>query len=98
MAWCRTDMKMVLSYCLYPRVLEDFIRHREEYSDISRMDTHVFFQGLEPGETTELTIEDGKTLIIKFIGLGELNDDGTNVIFELNGMRREITVPEKMPR
>lgn len=90
------DMKMVLSYCLYPRVLEDFIRHREEYSDISRMDTHVFFQGLEPGETTELTIEDGKTLIIKFIGLGELNDDGTrNVIFELNGMRREITVPEK---
>jgi pyruvate carboxylase len=89
------DMKMVLSYCLYPRVLVDFIKHREEFSNISRMDTHVFFQGLAPGETTELTIEDGKTLIIKFIGLGELNDDGTrNVIFELNGMRREITIPE----
>ncbi|MGI6226255.1 MAG: pyruvate carboxylase, partial [Peptococcales bacterium] len=88
--------KAVLSYCLYPRVLEDFLKHQEEYSDISRMDTNVFFQGLEPGDTTELSIEDGKTLIIKFINLGELNDDGTrNVIFELNGVRREITVPEK---
>ncbi|NLT95272.1 MAG: pyruvate carboxylase, partial [Clostridia bacterium] len=90
------DMKAVLSYCLYPRVLEDFIKHQREYSDVSRMDTHVFFQGLDPGETTELTIEDGKTLVIRFIGLGELNDDGTRtVIFELNGVRREIAIPEK---
>ncbi len=90
------DMKSILSYCLYPKVLEDYLRHREEYSDISRMDTHVFFQGLDAGETTTLTIEDGKTLVIKYIGLGELNEDGTrSVIFELNGIRREIAVPEK---
>lgn len=89
-------MKSILSYCLYPKVLEDFLRHMEEYADISRMESHVFFQGLDPGETTVLTIEDGKTLVIKYIGLGELNEDGTrNVIFELNGIRREITVPEK---
>ncbi len=90
------NWRSVLSYCLYPRVIEDYLKHREEYADISRMDTDVFFLGLDPGETTELTIEDGKTLAIKFIGLGEVNKDGTrNVVFELNGMRREIAVPDE---
>jgi pyruvate carboxylase len=89
----RTD---VLSYCLYPRVFEDYLNHLQTYGDLSRMDSHVFFQGLDPGETTELAIEDGKTLLIKYIGLGELNEDGTrNVIFELNGVRREVAIPEK---
>ena len=45
------------------------------------------------GETTQISIEDGKTLVIKYLGLGDLNEDGTrNVQFELNGMRREIAV------
>lgn len=88
--------RAVISYCLYPRVLEDYLKHNEAHADISRMDSHVFFQGMDPGETTELTIEDGKTLAIKYIGLGEENDDGTkNVIFELNAVQREIAVMEK---
>jgi pyruvate carboxylase len=86
----------VLSWCLYPTVLEDFFRQRQEYGDISRMDSHIFFMGMEPGETTELTIEDGKTLIIKYVSLGEINDDGTqNIVFELNGARREVAVRNK---
>ena len=73
---------------MYPKVTEDFLKHRMEYSDISHLDSHVFFDGLLQNETTEVTIEPGKTLIIKYIGLGEPNDDGTrNVIFELNGAR-----------
>ena len=33
--------------------------------------------------------------MIKYIGLGDRNDDGTrNVQFELNGMRREVAVPD----
>ena len=47
------------------------------------------------GETNKINIEDGKTLVIKYLGLGDLNEDGTrNVQFELNGMRREIAVPD----
>lgn len=84
----------VISYCLYPRVIEEYLKHKKEYADISRMDSHVFFEGLNPGETTELTIEDGKTLVIKYIGQGEDNEDGTrNLIFELNAIRREIAIP-----
>ena len=34
--------------------------------------------------------------MIKYVGLGDLNEDGTrNVQFELNGMRREVAVPDK---
>ena len=86
----------ILGWCLYPKVVGDFFKHRQEYGDIGRMDSHIFFQGMEPGETTELTIEEGKMLVIKFVSLGEMNADGTqNVIFELNGARREVAVQSK---
>ena len=58
-----------------------------------RMGSHVFFNGMALGETNKINIEDGKTLVIKYLGLGDHNDDGTiNVQFELNGMRREVAV------
>ena len=61
-----------------------------------RMGSHVFFNGLALGETNKINIEDGKTLVIKYLGLGDHNDDGTrNVIFELNGTRREVAVVDK---
>lgn len=85
----------LVSYCLYPKVLEEFCRHRQEYGYLTRLDSHVFFNGLAIGETTQIDIEDGKTLVIKYLGLGDLNTDGTrNVLFELNGMRREVAVED----
>ena len=60
------------------------------------MGSHVFFNGMALGETNKINIEDGKTLVIKYVGLGDLNEDGTrNVHFELNGMRREVAVPDQ---
>ena len=88
--------RSVISWCLYPKVVEEFCRHRKEYGYIMRMGSHVFFNGMALGETNKINIEDGKTLVIKYIGLGDMNDDGTrNVQFELNGMRREVAVPDK---
>ncbi|MBQ9932097.1 MAG: pyruvate carboxylase, partial [Firmicutes bacterium] len=79
----------ILGYCLYPKVLEGYFKKRQEYGYITRLGSHVFFHGLALGETNKVNIEDGKTLVIKYLGLGELNEDGTrNVHFELNGVRR----------
>lgn len=87
------EHKDLISYAMYPKVYEDFCRHRKEYGYITRMGSHVFFNGMALGETNKINIEDGKTLVIKYLGLGDLNDDGTiNVQFELNGMRREVAV------
>lgn len=88
--------RSVISWCLYPKVVEDYCRYRQSYGYIMRMGSHVFFNGMALGETTKINIEDGKTLVIKYIGLGDMNEDGTrNVQFELNGMRREVAVPDK---
>lgn len=89
------NMRAILSYCLFPKVYEDYRTHRKEYGYIMRMGSHVFFNGMAMGETNKINIEDGKTLVIKYLGLGDSNEDGTrNVQFELNGMRREVAVPD----
>ena len=88
--------RAVISWCLYPKVVEEYCRHREEYGYIMRMGSHVFFNGMALGETNKINIEDGKTLVIKYLGLGDFNNDGTrNVRFELNGMRREVAVKDE---
>ena len=91
----RINRRAMVSYCLYPKVYEEYRKHRKEYGYIMRMGSHVFFNGMALGETNKINIEDGKTLVIKYLGLGDRNEDGTrNVQFELNGMRREIAVPD----
>ncbi len=90
------NMRAMLSYCLYPKVYEEYRQHRNEYGYIARMGSHVFFHGMALGETNQINIEDGKTLVIKYLGLGDLNEDGTRTVqFELNGQRREVAVPDR---
>ena len=88
--------RAVISWCLYPKVFEEFIQKSREYGYISRLGSHVFFHGMAPGETSQVEIEPGKTLAIKYIGMGEVNKDGERaVLFELNGVRREVMVVDK---
>ena len=85
-----------ISWCLYPKVVEDYFARRKEFGDLSRMVSHVFFMGMAPSEVTEITIEDGKTLMVKYIGAGEENDDGTRTMqFELNGAKRDVVVVDE---
>ena len=90
------DMRDVISYCLYPSVLKDYWEHEKEYGYLTRMGSHVFFNGLAVGERNLINIEDGKTLVIRYLGLGDANvKEGTrDVIFELNGSRRIVTVKD----
>ena len=86
----------VISWCLYPKVVEDFYRHRQEYGYVMRMGSHVFFNGMALGETNKINIEDGKTLVIKYLGLGEVDKEGMRTVsFELNGIRRDVQVPDE---
>ena len=87
----------VLSYCLYPKVMEDYIKNQKEYGYIMRLGSHVFFHGLAVGETNKVNIADGKTLVIKYLGLGELDEEGMRTVcFELNGVRRDVIVPDEL--
>jgi pyruvate carboxylase len=86
----------VLSYVLYPEVFLEFAEHRKQYGDTSVIPTPNFLYGLQPGEEIAVEIERGKTLIIRFLTVGEVKEDGTRTLFfELNGQPREIRVADK---
>jgi len=88
-------MKDMVSYCLYPKVLKDYFAHIQEYSDLSILDTPVFFNGLALGEATEVEIADGKTLFIRLISIGNPDENNNrSVVFELNGRSREIIIQD----
>src|SRR5262249_1507649 len=70
----------VVTHLLYPRVFPEFVAHQQKYSDTSLLPTPVFFYGMEPGEEISVDIEPGKTLIIKFLTVGDPHPDGTRLV------------------
>ncbi len=90
-----TDRDLV-SWVMFPKVVEDFYKIRKEYGYITRLGSHVFFHGLAVGETNKVNIEDGKTLVIKYLGLGDVDEEGYRTVhFELNGSLRDVKVLDK---
>jgi len=90
------ESREVVSWLLYERVFEDFSAHQLKYGDVSILPTPNFFYGLEPGEEIAVDIEPGKTLIIRYLTVGNSHADGTRtVFFELNGQPREVTVVDR---
>ncbi len=86
----------LIAYLLYPRVFTEFADHHARYADASLFPTPVFFYGLEPGEEVSVDIEPGKTLLIKFLTVGDPHPDGRRLVFfELNGQPREVLVLDK---
>ncbi len=85
-----------LSYLLYPRVFPDLAAHERIYSDTSILPTSIFFFGPDPGAEHPVEIEQGKTLIVKLLAVGEPHADGMRtVFFELNGQPREVEVADR---
>jgi pyruvate carboxylase len=85
-----------LSYLLYPKVYQEYTAHAKTYSDTSVLPTHVFFYGQDIGEEISVDIEEGKTLIIRFLTVSEPHADGTRtVFFELNGQPRDVSVVDR---
>jgi pyruvate carboxylase len=83
----------MLSYLLYPKVFSEYVTHHDTYSEVSILPTNVFFYGQEPGQEVAIEIERGKTLIVKFLTVGDPHPDGRRtVFFELNGQPRSINV------
>ena len=84
------------SFTLYPKVYEDYSRHRREYGDVSVLPTPVFFYGMEEGAEIGVDIERGKTLFIRYVASSEPDENGERrVFFELNGQPRSVTVKDR---
>ena len=89
-----TDEEAV-SYVMYPKVFEDYLKSIQEEGNFWLMGSDIFFHGLEKGETCGVKIAEGKKLNIKLVDV-RTKDDGTkDLTFEVNGNSRVITVKDK---
>jgi len=81
---------------MYPQVFADFQDFKKKYGDVSVLPTLSYFHGLEPGEEISITIEEGKTLFIKLLHVGDPDEKGIrSITFELNGKARTTLVQDK---
>ena len=89
-------MEELLSYLMYPQVFLDYRTSYQNFGDVTLLDTPTFFQGIRLGETVEVQIERGKTLIIRLDEIGEPDVEGNRTLFfNLNGQRREIAIKDQ---
>ncbi|MBN8207335.1 pyruvate carboxylase [Bacillus sp. NTK071] len=86
----------LISYALYPKVYLEYEDVRDMFGDVSVLDTPTFLYGMRLGEEVEVEIEQGKTLIVKLVSIGEPNLEGKRTLyFELNGQPREVVIKDE---
>lgn len=84
------------SYLMYPKVFEDYAKHRAEFGNVSVLPTPVFFYGMDDNDEIAIDIDRGKTLVLRYMAASEPYEDGAQrVFFELNGQPRTVNVPNR---
>ncbi|MGE0861662.1 MAG: pyruvate carboxylase [Gammaproteobacteria bacterium] len=84
------------SYLMYPQVFVDYADARRQYGDLTDLPTSVFFYGMELGEEISVALENGPTLIVRYLGVNEHHDDGMRTVyFELNGQPRPVKIEDR---
>lgn len=90
-----TDEELA-SYIMYPKVFTDYAQHRREYGRVDILPTPVFFYGMQPGDEIAIQLDPGKSLVIRFMAVGEADESGfREVFFELNGQPRVVRIEDR---
>ncbi|TPX62454.1 pyruvate carboxylase [Spizellomyces sp. 'palustris'] len=86
----------VISSALYPKVFDEFRTVRDQYGDLSTLPTQFFLRPLKVGEEFTFNMEQGKTLYIKLMAIGPLNEatGKRDIFFLLNGEARVVAVTD----
>lgn len=86
----------VISYAIYPKVFEDYVKSIRKDGNFRYMGSDIFFHSLEEGETCEVKLEEGKILIVRLQEVRPVDSEGMReAIFEVNGNRRIIKIKDK---
>ncbi|MBU3916166.1 pyruvate carboxylase [bacterium] len=90
-----TDQEFT-SYLMYPKVYVDYAKHLKQFGNITVLPTLNFYYGMIQDEELPVHIDYGKTLIIRFLALGQPNEEGNReAFFELNGQPRVVRMADK---
>ncbi|KAJ7695145.1 carbamoyl-phosphate synthase L chain, ATP binding domain-containing protein [Mycena rosella] len=87
----------VISSVMYPKVFEEYQGFIEKYGDLSVIPTRYFLGRPDIGEEMHISIEKGKTLIIRLMAVGPVVEGRAqrDVWFEVNGEVRAVSVEDK---
>ncbi|MEL0004631.1 MAG: pyruvate carboxylase, partial [Opitutales bacterium] len=86
----------LFAHLMYPQVFQDYLAFRTKNGDVSVLPTTAYFHGLDVGEEISIEIEEGKTLFVKLLNVGEPDEKGIrSLTFELNGKARTTLVEDK---
>lgn len=84
------------SWLMYPKVFTDFAGAQETYGPVSVLPTPTYFYGMKPEDEIFVDIEKGKTLVVRCLAIGDVDEKGmVTVFFELNGQPRRVKVPDR---
>ena len=86
----------VISYAIYPKVFEDYVKSLKKDGNFRYMGSDIFFHSLAEGETCEVKLGEGKILIVRLQEVRPVDNEGMReAIFEVNGNRRIIKIKDK---
>lgn len=86
----------VMSYAMYPKVTEDFLKFKSQFGNVSCLDTSTFLVGPKVGKEIEVELAPGKTVFIKALAVTDVTENGEQeVFFNYNGSLRSVMIKNK---
>jgi pyruvate carboxylase len=90
-----TDQEQV-SYSMYNKVFDDYIKKLREVGDFHNMGSDVFFHGIALGQTVEVELKPGKTMVITLEDIGKTDEAGNrDLTFTVDGYRKVVSIKDK---
>ncbi len=91
-----TQRRAALNRLLFPGPSKEFAAVREQFGDVSVLDTSDYLYGLRPGEEHVVELERGVRLIVGLEAIGDVDDRGMRTVMcTLNGQLRPIQVRDR---
>lgn len=85
--------RATLNRLLFPGPTATYLEGRERYGDLSVLPTLDYLYGLRQGEEREVTLEEGKTIILGVQAISDADERGFRTVMALiNGQLRPISV------
>ena len=90
-----TDQEQV-SYAMYNKVFDDYIKKLSTEGNFRNMGSDVFFHGISVGQTVEITLKKGNTMVITLDKIDKADEHGMrDLTFTVNGNRRVVSIKDK---
>lgn len=88
--------RAALNRLLFPGPTKEFLAHREQYGDTSRLSANQFFYGLRYGEEHRVKLEKGVELLIGLEAISDADEHGMRTVMcILNGQLRPVQVRDR---